>query len=72
MEKAVDFCFRKGKAVGETKPTERGDCTFGGFLIYLEQKIAHTMNVYAIWASLLLTSEWRSQIVTSNFLTPWS
>ncbi len=28
MEKAVDFCFRKGKAVGETKPTERGDCTF--------------------------------------------
>ena len=28
MEKAVDFCFRKGKAVGETKPTERGGCNF--------------------------------------------
>ena len=31
LEKAVDFCFRKGKAVGETKPTERGDCIFEGF-----------------------------------------
>ena len=38
MEKAVDFCFRKGKAVGETKPTERGDSTFGGFLVLLENK----------------------------------
>ena len=30
MEKPIDFWLRKGKAVGETKPTERGDRTFEG------------------------------------------
>jgi len=34
MEKAVDFCFRKGKAVGETKPTERGDSTTNICLLF--------------------------------------
>ena len=26
MEKPIDFCLRKGKAVGETEPTESIDC----------------------------------------------
>ena len=37
MEKAVDFCFRKGKAVGETKPTEnknKGGPKLLQYLIY--------------------------------------
>ena len=44
MEKPIDFWLRKGKAVGETKPTERGERKFEVGL--LAMSVSSTLRKY--------------------------